>query len=39
LAQQASRPMTTVLAGARVSERIGTHVGQAQRVVELAVSQ
>jgi hypothetical protein len=31
--------MTTVLAGACVSERIGTGVGQAQRVIQLAVGQ
>jgi hypothetical protein len=39
LAQQAGQPVAAVLAGARVRKRFGTRVGQAQRVVQLAVSQ
>jgi hypothetical protein len=31
--------MATVLAAACVSERIGTRVGQAQRVIQLAIGQ
>jgi hypothetical protein len=39
LAQQAGQPMPTVLTGACVRQRFGTRVGQAQRVIQLAVSQ
>ena len=39
LTQQAGQPVATVLAGARFRQCIGTRVGQAQRVVQLAVSQ
>jgi hypothetical protein len=39
LAQQASQLVTTVLAGARVSQRVGTRIGQAQCVIQLAIRQ
>jgi hypothetical protein len=39
LAQQAGQPVATVLAGARVHQPIGSRVCQAQRVIQLAVSQ
>jgi hypothetical protein len=39
LAQQAGESVATVLAGARVGQRIGARVGQAQRVIQFAVSQ
>jgi hypothetical protein len=39
LAQQPRQPVATVLAGTRVRQLIGTRVGQAQRVIQLAVSQ
>jgi len=39
LAQQPGEPVATVLAGARVGQLVGTRVGQAQRVIQLAVSQ
>jgi hypothetical protein len=38
LAQQAGKPMTAVLAGARVRQS-GARVAQAQRVIQFAVSQ
>ena len=39
LAQQARQSVATILAGARISKRIGTRVGQTHRVIQLAVSQ
>jgi len=39
LAEQASQPVATVLASARIRQPIGTRVGQAQPVIQLAVSQ
>jgi hypothetical protein len=39
LAQQAGQPMATVLAGARIGECIGSPVGKAQGVIQLAVGQ
>jgi hypothetical protein len=39
LAQQPGYPVTTVLAGACIRQRIGRRVGQAQRVVQLVVRQ
>jgi hypothetical protein len=39
LAQQARQPMATVLAGARIGEQVTGRVGQAQRVIQLAVNQ
>jgi hypothetical protein len=31
--------MTTILASARIGKRIGTRVGQAQRVIQFAIGQ
>ena len=39
LAQQPGQPVPTVLAGARISQPIGTRVGQVERVIQFAVSQ
>jgi hypothetical protein len=39
LAQQPGQPMATILAGARIRQRIGTRVSQAKRVLQLAVGQ
>jgi len=39
LAQQPRQPVATVLAGARIRNRLGSGVSQAQRVIQLAVSQ
>jgi hypothetical protein len=39
LTQQAGQAMASVLAGARIDESVGTHVGQTQRVVQLAIGE
>jgi hypothetical protein len=39
LPQHADQSVAAVLAGPRISERIGPGVGQGQRVIQLAVSQ
>jgi hypothetical protein len=39
LAQQADKPVATVLAGARIGQPIGTRVGQAHRVIQLTLRQ
>ena len=39
LTQQAHQPVATVLAGARVGQRVGPRVSQAERVVQLAIGQ
>jgi hypothetical protein len=39
LAQQPRQPVATVLAGARIRQRLGSGVGQAQGIIQLAVSQ
>jgi hypothetical protein len=39
LTEQAGEPVATVFAGARVGQRFGTRIGQAQRVIQLAAGQ
>jgi len=39
LAQQARQSVPTILAGARLSKRIGRRVGQIHRVIQLTVRQ
>jgi hypothetical protein len=37
LPQQSGQPMATIFAGARVGERIGTRLGQPDRIIQLAI--
>ena len=39
MAQQSGQPVATVVAGPRVSQRIGNRVGEAQCIIQFTVSQ